>query len=92
MLKRQLSDALADATLARVFHYASRLRAVRGIDPETGFHFDDNKRYIDAVQAFNTTVRSFPSNLTASWFGFATKPNFTVENEKEISKAPVVDL
>lgn len=50
------------------------------------------KRYIDAVQAFNTTVRSFPSNLTASWFGFATKPNFTVENEKEISKAPVVDL
>ena len=23
--------------------------AVRGIDPETGFHFDDTKRYIDAL-------------------------------------------
>jgi 4-oxalmesaconate hydratase len=23
--------------------------AVRGIDPETGYHFDDTKRYIDAV-------------------------------------------
>jgi 4-oxalmesaconate hydratase len=23
--------------------------AVRGIDPETGHHFDDTKRYIDAV-------------------------------------------
>ncbi len=23
--------------------------AVRGIDPETGFHYDDTKRYIDAA-------------------------------------------
>ncbi len=23
--------------------------AVRGIDPETGFHFDDTKRYVDAL-------------------------------------------
>ena len=23
--------------------------AVRGIDPQTGFHFDDTKRYIDAL-------------------------------------------
>jgi 4-oxalmesaconate hydratase len=23
--------------------------AVRGIDPETGFYFDDTKRYIDAL-------------------------------------------
>ena len=23
--------------------------AVRGIDPETGHHFDDTKRYIDAL-------------------------------------------
>jgi 4-oxalmesaconate hydratase len=23
--------------------------AVRGIDPETGFHFDDTKRYVDAA-------------------------------------------
>jgi len=25
------------------------VRAARGIDPETGFHFDDTKRYIDAL-------------------------------------------
>lgn len=50
------------------------------------------KRYIDAVQSFNTTVRSFPSNLTAMLFGFKVKPNFSVENEAEISKPPTVDF
>jgi len=49
-------------------------------------------RYIQSVQTYNTTVRQFPSNLTAKMFGFAIKPNFTVENEKEISKAPKVDF
>ena len=49
-------------------------------------------RYIKAVQEYNVTVRSFPSNLTAMMFGFETKPSFTVENEKEISKAPKLDF
>ncbi len=49
-------------------------------------------RYIKSVQDFNVTVRSFPSNLTAMMFGFKTKPNFTVENEREISKPPKVDF
>ena len=49
-------------------------------------------RYIKAVQAYNTTVRQFPSNLTAKMFGYEVKPNFTVENEKEISRAPTVDF
>jgi LemA protein len=49
-------------------------------------------RYIKAVQEYNVTVRSFPSNLTAMLFGFKTKPSFTVENEKEISQAPKVDF
>ncbi len=49
-------------------------------------------RYIKAVQDYNVTVRSFPSNLTAMIFGYKTKPNFTVENEKEISKPPTVDF
>jgi LemA protein len=49
-------------------------------------------RYIKAVQQFNTTVRQFPSNLTAMAFGFKPKPNFSVENEREISKAPKVDF
>jgi len=49
-------------------------------------------RYIKSVQDFNVTVRSFPTNLTAMAFGYKTKPNFTVENEKEISKPPKVDF
>ena len=49
-------------------------------------------RYIKAVEEYNVTVRSFPSNLTAMMFGFKTKPNFTVENEREITKAPKVDF
>lgn len=50
------------------------------------------KRYIDAVQAYNITVRSFPSNLTAMATGAKTKPSFEVDNEKAISTAPKVDF
>lgn len=50
------------------------------------------KRYIDAVQAYNVTVRSFPSNLTARLFGFRTKPSFTVQDEKAIAAPPKVDF
>ncbi len=49
-------------------------------------------RYIQAVQDYNVTVRSFPSNLTAMVFGFKEKAQFTVENEAEISKPPKVDF
>lgn len=49
-------------------------------------------RYIKAVQDYNVTVRSFPSNLTAIMFGYKEKPNFTVDNEKAISTAPKVDF
>jgi LemA protein len=49
-------------------------------------------RYIAAVQTYNTTVRSFPSNLTAMVFGMKVKPSFTVENEAAISKPPVVSF
>ena len=31
--------------------------AVRGIDPETGFYFDDTKRYIDNSPLINDTQR-----------------------------------
>ena len=50
------------------------------------------KRYIEAVQAYNVTVRSFPSNLTAKMFGHEPKQNFTVENEAKITKPPTVDF
>jgi LemA protein len=49
-------------------------------------------RYIQAVQNYNVTVRSFPGNLTAMIFGYKPKPNFTVENEAAISKPPPVDF
>lgn len=49
-------------------------------------------RYIKSVQEYNVTVRSFPTNLTAMVFGFEVKPSFTVEDEREISKAPKVDF
>src|SRR5258706_2973136 len=49
-------------------------------------------RYIKAVQDYNVTVASFPTNLTAMVFGYREKPNFTVDNEKAISTAPKVDF
>ena len=49
-------------------------------------------RFIQATQQYNTTVRSFPSNLTAMVFGMKEKAQFTVENEKEIAKPPKVDF
>ncbi len=49
-------------------------------------------RYIAAVQGYNVTVRSFPSNLTAMAFGYKAKANFTVENEQVIAKPPNVEF
>jgi LemA protein len=49
-------------------------------------------RYIDAVREYNTTVRQFPTNLTAKMFDFSVKPNFSVANEAEISTAQKVDF
>ncbi len=49
-------------------------------------------RYIETVQAFNGTVRQFPTNLTAMLFKFPVKPNFAVENEAEIARPPAVDF
>ncbi len=49
-------------------------------------------RFIQATQQYNTTVRSFPTNLTAMLFGHKEKAQFTVENEKEIAKPPKVDF
>ncbi|MEW5862410.1 MAG: LemA family protein [Pseudomonadota bacterium] len=49
-------------------------------------------RYIKAVQEYNTLVRQFPTNLTAMLFGYRTKANFTVENEKAIAVPPKVEF
>ena len=49
-------------------------------------------RYVTSIQDYNTFVRRFPENLTAKMFGYKTKANFSVENEKAISTAPTVDF
>ncbi|GLC95815.1 hypothetical protein Tamer19_52240 [Cupriavidus sp. TA19] len=49
-------------------------------------------RYIQSVQAYNVTVRSFPSNLTAMALGYKEKPNFTVASESTIAKPPRVEF
>jgi len=50
------------------------------------------QRYIDAVRNYNTTVRAFPTNLTAKMFDFPLKPNFSVANEQQIAAPPTVDF
>jgi len=42
------------------------------------------------VQEYNVTVRVFPNNLTAMLFGYKTKANFAVEDEKAISAPPAI--
>jgi len=49
-------------------------------------------RFIEAVQNYNVSVRTFPNNLTAMMFGFERKASFTVENEAAISQPPTVDF
>jgi LemA protein len=49
-------------------------------------------RYIEEVRKYNSTVRSFPTNLTAMLFKHSVKPSFTVENEAAVSKEPTVDF
>jgi LemA protein len=49
-------------------------------------------RYIKTVQEYNTTVRTFPTNLTAMLFKMDAKPNFTVADEAAVSAPPKVDF
>ncbi|MGD9944442.1 MAG: LemA family protein [Burkholderiaceae bacterium] len=50
------------------------------------------KRYIESVQQYNVHVRQFPTNLTAMMFGYQQKPQFSVENEREIARPPSVNF
>ena len=50
------------------------------------------QRYIKAVQEYNVLAREFPTNLTATMFGYKPKANFSVENEQAISRPPAVDF
>ena len=50
------------------------------------------QRYIASVQEYNVLARSFPTNLTAMVFHYPAKPNFSVQNETQISVPPSVDF
>lgn len=49
-------------------------------------------RYIQAVEQYNVTVVSFPSNLTAKVAGFGPKANFEPDNAAAIVNPPKVDF
>ena len=49
-------------------------------------------KFIAAVQAYNTKVRSVPTNFTAMIFGYKTKPSVTVANEQQNSVPPAVSF
>ena len=49
-------------------------------------------RYIKTIEEYNVLARSFPSNLTAMVFSYATKPTFAVANEAQVSSPPAVDF
>jgi LemA protein len=48
------------------------------------------KRYNDAVRAFNTTVKRFPTNFIASLFGFEARDYFEVP--EEATAVPTVEF
>jgi LemA protein len=50
----------------------------------------ERRKFNEAVQDYNTTVRSFPNNLMAGIFGFERKGNFEAEAGAE--KAPSVQF
>ena len=49
-------------------------------------------KYIKTVADYNVLARQFPTNLTAMVFGYSVKPNFTVQNEAQISAPPAVSF
>lgn len=49
-------------------------------------------RYIQAVNDYNTQVRSLPTNLTASLTGFRVKATFRPDDEAALARPPRIDL
>ena len=95
--QKELSGSLS--RLLVVSENYPALRANQGfIDLQAQLEGTENRitvarnRYIRAVQDYNVTVHSFPSNLTAWALGYKEKPNFSVENEQAIARPPTVDF
>ncbi len=50
----------------------------------------ERMRYTEAVQDYNTSIKKFPTNIYAGWFGFKEKPQFKAEEGAQ--KAPKVEF
>lgn len=50
----------------------------------------ERERYVRAVQAYNQTIRQFPTLLTAKVFGYAPKAQYGVEKTEQITRDPEV--
>jgi len=48
------------------------------------------QRFNEAAQQYNTYIRTFPTNILASLFGFRQKAYFTAESGAE--RAPTVEF
>lgn len=48
----------------------------------------ERMRYTEAVKEYNTSIKKFPTNIYAGWFGFKEKPQFKAE--PGANKAPEV--
>ena len=64
------------------------------MNPQTQLEGTENRiatermRYTEAVQDYNTSIKKFPTNIYAGWFGFEEKPQFKAEAGAQ--KAPEV--
>ncbi|MCB1174787.1 MAG: LemA family protein [Leptospiraceae bacterium] len=52
----------------------------------------ERRRYIQAVQDYNVTIRTFPNLITAQIFGYVAKPTFEPDNVEEVKKVPEVNF
>jgi len=50
----------------------------------------ERMRYTEAVKEYNTSIKKFPTNIYAGWFGFKEKPQFKAEPGAQ--KAPTVEF
>lgn len=50
----------------------------------------ERERYVRAVQAYNQTIRQFPTLLTAKVFGYGSKAQYGLEKAEQITRDPEV--
>jgi LemA protein len=100
--KFQQAQTALSGSLSRLLVVSENYPALRAnqgfIDLQAQLEGTENRiavarnRYIKAVQDYNVTVHSFPSNLTAWALGYKEKPNFSVENEQALARPPAVNF